>query len=376
MRVLPALLLPLLAACPRPAAPQDPIREAWTALLRHRPDRPAADPAAARAEIDFLQARLAKDPAAAADAGEALLRTSKDGVERLMIALYLRVLDRPRGEPLLAEAAGALEDVDPVFPTIYGLAREWAATRQERFLPGILAVFKTRRGRIKLPDGDAHVETPECMAYVALAWGPELLPRLRPLLGSADPFVRRNAAFALGLLFDDPSRPALKELLKDKGPAAGGAAFALGELGVRETGPALAALLADPLPENRFWAAAALYELRAVDVLPRLREALEREKDEDVRGELENVVAYLAAGAPPYGTSALKPAELAAALAEAEKMKGYDTGRAREIAASAGRNDLPALERIRAASTEIPTARGPGCFRVWGAAIKEARRRP
>lgn len=366
-----ALFLLLLAAC----AQDDPLRRTWSELLRHRPDRPTSDPAAAARDVAELQARLAKDPTSSAAAGEALFRESKDGVERVMLGVYLRALDRPRGEPLLVEALGALEDVDPLFPTAYGLAREWASTRQERFLPGILSVFKARRGRIKLPDGDAHVETPECMAYVALAWGEEILAHVRPLLEAKDPYVRRNAAFALGLLFDDASRAALEKRLEDGGPAAGGAAFALGELGARDVAPKLFAKLADPLPENRFWAAAALYELRALDALPRLKEALKGERDEEVRGELSAVIEYLDRGAPPFsaGSAALPPAELEAALREAERLKGYDASRAKAIAASAGKQDLPALKRVRAASTEIPTAGGPSRFRVWGAAIKEVR---
>lgn len=368
-----AIVLVVLAAC----AQDDPLRRTWSELLRHRPDRPPADPAAAARDVAELQARLAKDPASAAAAGEALFRESRDGVERVMLGVYLRALDRSRGEPLLLEALGALEDVDPVFPTAYGLAREWASTRQERFLPGILSLFKAKRGRIKLPDGEARVETPECMAYVALSWGEEILPHVRALLGAKDPYVRRNAAFALGLLFDDASRNALEKLLEEPGPAAGGAAFALGELGARGVAPRLLAKLTDPLPENRFWAAAALYELRALDALPRLKEALKGELDEEVRGELETVMDFLGSGAPPYGagTPALSPGELETALKDAERLKGYDTSRAKAIAASAGKKDLPALKRIRAAATEIPTARGPGCFRVWGAVIKDARSR-
>lgn len=368
-----AIFLVLLAACGQ----DDPLRRTWSELLRHRPDRPPADPPAAAREVLDLQARLAKDPTSSVAAGEALFRESKDGVERVMLGVYLRALDRARGEPLLLEALAGLEDVDPLFATAYGLAREWAATRQERFLPGILSVFKAKRGRIKLPDGDAHVETPECMAYVALAWGEEILPHVRPLLEAKDPYVRRNAAFALGQLFDDASGPALERLLAGGGPAAGGAAFALGELGRRDRVPALAAALADPLPENRFWAAYALYELRAVDALPRLREALARETDEDARAEMEAAVKRLSGPPAPFsaGEAPLAPAALADALREAERQKGYETGAARAIAASAGREHLEALGRIRAASTHIPSARGVRAFRVWGAVIKEIRAR-
>ena len=377
----PAALLLLAASCAQDPGPPSPwgaaaepaLTGTWTELLRFRPDRPPGD----RDEIARLQAVLQKDPAASCAAGAALYRTSTDDVARVMIGVYLRTLDRPRGEPFLIHALAAAKDVDPVFPTAYGFAREWASTRQDRFLPGILSVFKARRGRIALPEGDAHVETPECMAYVLLAWGPEILPQVRPLLGDADPYVRRNAAFALGLLFDDPSRAALEALLAAGGPASGGAAFALGELGVRGAIPALTAMLADPLPENRFWTASALYELRAVDAVPRLREALAKEVDEDARGEMEAVLKSLSGKPLPYsgGTPPLAAAALEAALRDAEKQKGFETGPARAIAASAGREHLAALQRIRAEATHIPLASGPRAFRIWGAVIKEVRGR-
>ncbi len=382
MRRVPATLTLFLVACARDPGPASPwgessdaaLTEAWTALLRHRPDRP---PAAARDEIPRLQALLQKDPTASCAAGAALYRKSTDGVTRVMIGVYLRTLDLPRGEPYLIHALAGLEEVDPVFPTAYGFAREWASARQERFLPGILSVFKARRGRIRLDPDDAYVETPECMAYVLLGWGPEILPHVRPLLRHADPYVRRNAAFALGLLFDDASRAALQAQLAAGGPAAGGAALALGEIGAREAIPDLISALADPLAENRFWAASALYELRAVEAVPSLREALAKEVDEDAREELEAVVKTLSGKPLPYSAEAapLDPAALEAALRDAEKNKGYETGQARAIAASAGREQLPALHRIRAESTHIPMASGPGAFRIWGAVIKEVRGR-
>jgi hypothetical protein len=387
---VPALLLAACAAPPPgvpepdaaawPGPPAPALTEAWSALLAFRPDRrypDAAAEAAAGREIDRLQARLAADPAASGAAGAALYRTSTDPVARVMIGLYLYRLDRPRGEPFVLHALASLRDADPVFPTAYALAREWASTGQPRFRPGILSVFTARRGRILLPEGDGHVETPECMAYVILAGGPELVPDVRRLLGHADPYVRRNAAFALGQLFDDASGPALDRLLAEGGPAAGGAAFALGELGRRDAVPALAAALSDPLPENRFWAAYALYELRAVEALPRLREALARETDEDAREELGAAVKTLSGAPAPFsaGAALLPPAALADALREAERQKGYETGAARAIAASAGREHLDALGRIRAESTQIPSGRGVRAFRAWGAVMKEIRAR-
>ena len=393
MRCLAATLALSLAACasappdapePDPAAwpgtPSPALTETWTALLAFRPDRrypDAAAEAAARREVAGLQARLAVDPAASGSAGAALYRRSADPVARVMIGLYLYRLDRPRGEPFVLHALAALEDADPVFPTAYALAREWAASGQDRFRPGILSVFKARRGRILLPEGDGHVETPECMAYVMLAGGPELVPDVRRLLRHPDPYVRRNAAFALGQLFDDASGPALERQLAAGGTPAGGAAFALGELGRRDAVPALAARLSDPMAENRFWAAYALVELRAVDALPRLREALARETDEDAREELEAAVRTLSGAPGPFsaGAAPLPPAALADALREAERQKGYETGAARAIAASAGREQLDALRRIRAESTQIPSARGVRAFRVWGAVIKEIRAR-
>lgn len=376
------VLIALLGACARDPGPASPwegapdpaLTETWTALLRHRPDRPPAD----RDAIARLQAVLQKDPTASCAAGAALYRTSTDSVARVMMGVYLRTLDRPNGEPFLIHALAGMEDVDPVFPTAYGFAREWASTRQERYLPGILSVFKARRGRIRLEPDEAYVETPECMAYVLLEWGREILPRVRPLLRHADAYVRRNAAFALGLLFDDASRAALEAQLAEGGPAAGGAALALGEIGGRGAIPALTAALGDPLAENRFWAAGALYELRGVEAVPRLREALAREVDEDARGELEAVLKFLSGKPLPYsaGTARLSAEALEAALREAEQQKGYDTTQARAIAASAGREHLEALQRIRAESTHIPMASGPGAFRIWGAVIKEVRSRP
>jgi cyclophilin family peptidyl-prolyl cis-trans isomerase/HEAT repeat protein len=64
--------------------------------------------------------------------------------------------------------------------------------------------------------------------------------RLRELLGDRDPVVASNAAYALGLLVDSMSVPALRSALDGRPAVAREAAWALGEIGA----PARAAILA------------------------------------------------------------------------------------------------------------------------------------
>jgi hypothetical protein len=391
----PLVLLLSLAACPAsappPAVPEpdagafgpaDPAwAEPWTKLLSYRPDRAYPDDAAREAagrEVASLQSKLSSSKPQACAAGAARFGSSRDGVERFLIGLYLRGLAGKEGEPFLVKAMADLADPDPVFPAYFGAARQLAATRAESVLPAVLGVLRTRSGKAVLTPEDRTLETPECVAYVLLSWGRDLVPKVRERLADGDGRVRRNAAFALGVLLDDASLPVLARMAAEDREAAAGAAFALGELGALPQRGAIERLLSSASADDRFWAAYALFELREPAAGAALKAALEREPEGAAREEMAAALKHLAEGAKAYGAGAerLGGAALESALKEAESTKGWEYGRARSLAASCTRAHEQRLRGIREASTEIPTGRGALAFRAWGAVLREARRRP
>ncbi|HVF55170.1 MAG TPA: HEAT repeat domain-containing protein [Pyrinomonadaceae bacterium] len=111
-----------------------------------------------------------------------------------------------------------------------------------------------RAASVALTDSSAVVRATAARAVLPLGPG-EASNILIPLLRDRDEFVRREAAYALGLTRSRKAAPALVNALEaDKQPSVrGAAAVALGQVAEPSTVPALAAALARRLPASGFF---------------------------------------------------------------------------------------------------------------------------
>ena len=364
------------------AGPPEADREvaaAWKVLREARIDRQYKDRDERQAAMDRVDAAhktLEDHPDAACAAGAQLLRTTDDDWERLMAASTLTLIGKEKGEPFLVWAMAKSQSVDPTFEASYAMACHLADRHQPGDLPALFLMLRAHDGKVFLFLHSWYIPTPDCLCYVFGRYGREVLPYLRPMLGHDDPYVRRNAAIVLGYFGDQESRPELIRVLKANDVGSGGAAATLGTLGATEVVGEIAALLDYPDPLTRFWTAFGLYELASKDALPALERRLEKETEEPVKQEIQAAIAYLRADAPIFGANGnkLEPAALAEALAAAEADNGLRADFA-AIAASAGPNDLDALERIRVRTTHVPSDLGNRRFHDWTNVINAVRRR-
>lgn len=95
--------------------------------------------------------------------------------------------------------------------------------------------------------------------------------------------IRRNAAFALGILDGKAALPALKAALQDPEPSVRGAAItSIGKIGTSADGVAVVPYLEDASPEVRNRTLSALGAVRAKEAAPALRQLYEANRRKEV----------------------------------------------------------------------------------------------
>ncbi|MBI2933478.1 MAG: HEAT repeat domain-containing protein [Planctomycetes bacterium] len=328
--------------------------------------------------FDVAYKKLQDTPVAACAAAVPLFRTTEDDFVRLSIVQHLEELAGEKAAaPFIVWTFSKVKDLGSHFQYVYEWTRLCALEQNPTLLPAVFAILRTHDQSIFLRAHSWHIRTHECMYYVLGGYGRGVIPYLRPMLRHEDPYVRRNAAFALGLFFDDSSEKALAKMLEAKDVGSGGAAFALGELHRTKHVRAIAQVLKSADAPTRFWAAYALYELGDKEAVPFLKAAADNEKDEDTLKEMKAAIERLSGDMKPLGSDAKKldAANLGDLLTRIEKDNGLSTEDAGSIAISAGKEHLNALERIRYRSTQVPSDRGNKSFHIWCNVIKEVRRR-
>jgi HEAT repeat protein len=129
--------------------------------------------------------------------------------------------------------------------------------------------------------------------FVFGVFGTSSLPFLREALRSPERNIRRNAAVLAGVFFDDLAAPALRELLNDSEPEVRAmAARSLGVSGLPGDVETLGKLLAtDAVPEVRFNAAFALYEIASPTAVPHLLAGL-ADSEARIRNECAAGLGY------------------------------------------------------------------------------------
>lgn len=355
------------------------ITEAWQVLSEHRPHHQyltKEDQHRAEAKVNESYATLDAHPQAACAVGVQLLRNARDDWLRLMIASTVSDMGGEKGEPFLPWAMASSKSVDETFEPVFATACWLAEKRRPEFLPAMFLMLRAREGSIFLPRHSWYIPTHDCMFYVFGRYGRDVIPYLYPMLRKDDPYLRRNAAFVLGYFMDKQALPALLRMLDANDVGSGGAAFAIGQLGQVDAAPRIARLLKNRDSRTRFWGAHALYELGSETVLPELQDALKIEKDDDTRGEIEEAINYIRANDTsqnPRGKKLTKR-QLNAALEKAIGSNGLD-GDVKGIAASAGPEELPAIEELRLKCMMVPSDRGHKWFRNWSDTIKTVSRR-
>lgn len=381
-RKLPPLPEPNWTGCRGEAHAE--MEAAWRTLASYRPDREYADNEAideAKAVLSKALGTLEEDREAACASGAALMRKAEDDWTRLMVADYLDyLLGSDRADPFRAWALAQVKSADVAFERIYASTSRLAEERDPSLLPAVFAILTTRDERLFLEDHFWFIETHECMYYVLSRYGDEVLPYLRPLLRHDDPYVRRNAAFALGLFFDDASKDALVELLKRHDRSSGGAAFALGLLDAKEQAGAVSELLTHEDAHTRSLAARSLHELDVPATLESVERALTAETDGEARRELEQAQRVLR---EPNVDEALvekptlSPADVTKLLGMIEEGNGLSRRPevTEAITQSAGETHLAMLESIRRRTTYVASDTGNKAFREWSDVIKAVRRR-
>ena len=348
-------------------------------LSHHRPDRAYKtkdEKREAEERVDAAYKTLDANPDAACAAGAALVRTTKDDWERIMIATTIKLIGADKGEPFLLWALAKATTVDSTFEPVIGIACELASRQRPEYLPAIFSVLRAHDAHIYLPLHSWYIPANECLFYVFVRYGREVIPYLYPMLGHVDPYVRRNAAMMLGFFMDKRAQPVFLEMLKADDVGSSGAAFALGQLGDEAAIAPITQLLKSPEARSRFSAAYALFEIGSKTSLPALEAALSREKEESLRQEMTSAIEHIRmlSKPQPEGRPKLRDGELQKALDEAERANGLD-GDIEAIAASAGPDQLKQLEVIRLGSTTVMSDRGNKRFRRWTEVIKTIQER-
>ncbi len=242
--------------------------------------RPAFDDLVANLKSPNVKTRLE----AAAELGQSRRREAvapltslvRDPEPKVRLEM-VRALRQLRDLAAVATLATSLADGDPqIREEVVGTLVEFY-TERERGTPvaRFLEVFSDEDERASLP-----LHTPvEPAVYDALA----------RTLSDAEPGVRRQAAFALGIL---DGRSAVRELQNalqdgDDGVRAAAAA-ALGKVGAEDDGRALVPLVSDPSSQVRLRALRSLGVLKTRAAGPALRETYEAARGKDAgQGVLE-----------------------------------------------------------------------------------------
>lgn len=352
---------------------------AWATLREARADRNYATPEDRSAAVERVGAAhevIDKNPGPVCAEGAAIVRSSADDWERLMVSSTMASADPEKSAPFVSWAMARAKSVDLAFEPVYEQARALALHHDPADLPAIFAILRAHDGAIHLQLHAWFISTHDCLFYVFGRYGRDAIPYLRGMLGHEDPYVRRNAAMVLGSFFDDASKPALLKMLASDDVGSGGAAFALGEMNVAEAVEPIARLLDNPDPRTRFWAAYALFEINRKEAMPALERRLPLETDDDARGEIEAAIEHLKGAAPVLGAGGpkLNAEALRAELQAADDANGLE-GDVEAIARSATPADLETLERIRVKATNVPSDLGNRQFHAWTAVIKAVRRR-
>ncbi len=295
-----------------------------------------------------------------------------------MAAGALYESEKEKGEPFAIWAMARSTTVDSWFEESFELTKYLAARREPRLLPAVFLILRVREASLFLDLHSWYIPPNDCVFYVLGAYGRDVLPYLFPMLDHADPFVRRNAAFALAYFGDETAKARLIEMLAMDDAGSGGAAFALGEIGAVEALKPVERLLKSRDAMNRLWAAYALFEfgmLGSKEALPLLKAALERENDKNARREMEGDIEILEDGAKPTheGVDPADKEKLKKLLDEAEESDGLRSSMDL-IAASARPENLEQLERIRQKTMNVPSNLGHKKFRAWSYVIKTVRR--
>jgi hypothetical protein len=363
---------------PEPKAKQAAMN-AWTVLRDHRPDRKyktQTESQQAMQKVLYAYKTLEQAPEVTCATGTELLKTANDDWGRIMIATLVGQLGGKKGEPFLVWAMGNSSSVEDVFEPVYEIASRLAARRKSEYLPAIFLILRTHEGQIFLPLHSWYIRTHDCLYYVLGRYGRDVIPYLRSMLKHKDPYVRRNAAIALGYFLDKASKPTFRKMLEANDIGSGGAAFALGELGDTGSAKAISKLLKNPDAKTRFWVAYGLYELGSKEGLPALEAALKDEKDRDTLHEIQVAIDHIRKEPKPFGEKArkLNKDELSKALKAAKEANGLQ-GDLESIAASGGSAELRELEEIRLKTMDIPSDKGNKWFQDWTTVIKTVRRR-
>lgn len=122
---------------------------------------------------------------------------------------------------------------------------------------------------------------------------PRAASALAPMLSDPLFSIRVPAARALGKLGKEGAAALRSALTQGDFKVRGLAAETLGKVGDPAALDDVAALLGDPVPAVRAYAAEALGRLERPEALPRLRDALSREKEGFPRREMEKAIALL-----------------------------------------------------------------------------------
>jgi hypothetical protein len=395
MALLTALLLAAFLQASAPPAPQ--VKEpdwntwasvdkasrqstlnAWTVLREFRPERSLAnteDQRGALSLVDGAYKFLNAHKEAACAAGADLLHATRDDWERLTIASTIADLDAGRGEPFLLWAMATTRDIDSSFQGLFPDAFRLAGRHRPEVLPALAAMLRVRDASVRLPVSSWDIPAHEAVFYIYAHYGRDAIGALRQALTDADPYTRRNAAFVLGQFMDVASKPRLLQMVASDDVGGDGAAFALGELGAVEALVPISARLQRPDPRGRFWAAWALFDLGSPQAVPALEQAIAREKDDIVRGQMQAAVQFIQSGADPLPKVArLSRTALDTALDDALAGRGWSDLAA--IAVSAGPEDLDRLERLRDLSMQTLSQEGNVAFKQLSLIIKLLRRAP
>ena len=158
----------------------------------------------------------------------------------------------------------SLSDGDPKLceETVGTLVELYAERDRSGPIEGFLEIFSDEYDRASVPP------------FTAV--DPRVFEGLAALLRDEDRVIRKDAAYALGILGGTPTTPALVGALQDPDAAVrGAAATSIGKVGAAQEGKTLIPLLADESTEVRNRALQAIGVLRVREAGPPLRELFE-----------------------------------------------------------------------------------------------------
>ncbi len=197
----------------------------------------------------------------------ALVRDSEVKVRLEVVRAFRAIRDLSATPALVTQ----LEDGDTQVreETIGALVELYAEREGTGTVEGFLQVFADEFDRNSLPT----------IAVVE----PSVIQGLSKRLRDTEVAIRREAAFALGILDGKAALPALKATLQDPEPSVRGAAVtSIGKIGSSSDGPPLIPYLEDSSLEVRNRTLSALGVLRTTEAAPALRQLFESNRRKEV----------------------------------------------------------------------------------------------